>query len=238
MKSAICIGAHPDDIEFSMGGTVAKLVAEDYKVRFIDITNGEPTPFGSVEKRAQESKKAAEILGAERYTLTHPNRYLFDDVEIRKEIANHIREIKPSVMFIHYPTDAHPDHWAAHQLSMASRFYGKLSKSDMVGDRHYTPRIFYFFSVHLKIAPQPSFCINISEHIEKKLEAVTSYESQFQEIDKRVKSNDDSLTKSGLLRHYTSTQSSYWGTKIGCAHAEPFYSPEIIALKSFESILP
>ena len=157
MKSVICIGAHPDDIEFSMGGTIAKLVSEGYKVRLIDITNGEPTPYGSIEKRLKESKRAAKILGVERYTLSHSNRYLFDDIAIRKEIANHIRELKPTMMFIHYPIDAHPDHWAAHKLGMASRFYGKLSKSDMLGDRHYTPRIFYFFSVHLKIAPQPNF---------------------------------------------------------------------------------
>ena len=49
---ALCIGAHPDDVEIGMGGTVAKLVREGARVVIVDLTNGEPTPLGTPEKRA------------------------------------------------------------------------------------------------------------------------------------------------------------------------------------------
>ncbi len=63
MIDAMCIGAHPDDVEIGMGATVAKMVREGWKVAIVDLTNGEPTPHGTPEKRAEESRRAAEILG-------------------------------------------------------------------------------------------------------------------------------------------------------------------------------
>jgi LmbE family N-acetylglucosaminyl deacetylase len=128
---AVCVGAHPDDVEIGMGGTIAKMTGAGLKVAIVDLTNGEPTPHGSVEQRALESAAAARVLGAQRRTLSQPNRYLMDTVEARIELATVLREFRPRLLFVPYPVDAHPDHVAAAQIALAARFYSKFTKTDM-----------------------------------------------------------------------------------------------------------
>ena len=76
----IAVGAHPDDVEIAIGGTLATLVRQGYRVGIVDLTDGEPTPGSpGPEVRLAEAKKAAEILGVQvRETLELPNRRLFD----------------------------------------------------------------------------------------------------------------------------------------------------------------
>lgn len=237
----MAVGAHPDDVEFAMGGTIADLSARGHEVFILDITNGEPTPHGSPEIREKESKLSASILGAKRKTLPFSNRYLFDTREVREAIAEEIRTFLPDMLFIHYPQDAHPDHWAASVASMAARFYGKLSNTEMIGKRHFTPRIYYFFSVHLRISPPPAFCTDISHTMDKKIEAILSYESQFQELYKKL-SRDygkdiKEYTKEQAIKDFIGVNNHYYGQKTGVAYAEPFYSPELLSLKHIDSFL-
>ena len=61
----IAVGAHPDDLEITCGGTIAKLVRQGYRVGMIDLTDGEPTPLSpGPEVRLAEARQAAEVLGA------------------------------------------------------------------------------------------------------------------------------------------------------------------------------
>jgi LmbE family N-acetylglucosaminyl deacetylase len=59
MMNILVVGPHPDDQELGMGGTIAKLAAHGHNVLLLDVTNGEPTPHGSPEIRAQEATAAA-----------------------------------------------------------------------------------------------------------------------------------------------------------------------------------
>jgi len=252
------IGAHPDDAEFAMGGTIAKYSRAGAEVLVVDITNGEPTPYGSPEKRKVESENSAKTLGVKRKTLPFDNRFLFDTVEVRKAVAGEIRLFRPDILFIHYPEDAHPDHWSASAASMASRFYGKLSHIDLPGERFFVPRVFYFFAVHLRISPTPSFCLDISDTIEQKLEAILSYKSQFHEIDKKFKARnlahqaepeqapagnnknaqkENDQNKEDTMKRFITTLNGYWGQRSGVAYAEPFFSPEILGLKDLSNLV-
>ncbi len=140
-RTVLAIGAHPDDVEIGMGGTIAALVAAGHRVTILDLTNGEPTPMGSPERRRAESEEAARVLGvARRITLGLPNRYLEDTVENRTAVAEVIREVRPELLFIPYWVDAHPDHVAAERLSEAARFYAKLTKTEMRGEPFYPAR--------------------------------------------------------------------------------------------------
>ena len=65
MASIIVFAPHPDDAELGMGGTIIKLSKQGHKVHFVDMTNGEPTPHGSVETRTKEWTAAAKVLGVE-----------------------------------------------------------------------------------------------------------------------------------------------------------------------------
>src|SRR3954470_5133927 len=98
MASILVFGPHPDDQELGMGGTVSKLVKQGHKVHLVDMTNGEPTPFGSVETRAREAAEAAKILGVGRTLVGLPNREVVHSIEARHAVAAVIRRHRPDWM--------------------------------------------------------------------------------------------------------------------------------------------
>jgi len=223
---AVCVGAHPDDVEIGMGATVAKMCRAGLKVAIIDLTNGEPTPYGTPEKRASESARAASILGAERRTLCQPNRYLFDSVEARFELAGHLRELKPRMLFVPYPVDAHPDHLAAAQIALAARFYSKLTKTDLPHEPFFPPRVFRYMAVHQRIVVEPSFVVDVTDTLGTKLDALRAYESQF------VASADNA----GVIPMMEAL-ARMWGMMAHVEAGEPFFTLEPMALESPSLIL-
>ena len=116
----IAVGAHPDDVEIAAGGTLAKLVQQNYRVGIVDLTDGEPTPGSpSPEVRLAEAQQAAEILGVHvRETLELPNRRLFDSFDARVELAKVFRRYRPSIVLglADKTPMASPDHWQAMQI--------------------------------------------------------------------------------------------------------------------------
>ena len=81
----LAFGAHPDDLEVVMGGTMIKLVRKGLSVLFVDLCEGEPARHAVRGERHIQAKKAAEILGVERTTLTLQDRLINDTVEARLE---------------------------------------------------------------------------------------------------------------------------------------------------------
>jgi N-acetylglucosamine malate deacetylase 1 len=223
---AVCVGAHPDDVEIGMGATVAKLTSCGARVAIVDLTNGEPTPHGTPEKRAAESAEAARILGVERRTLTQSNRYLMDTVEARIELAEVLREFRPRMLFIPYPVDAHPDHVAASSICIAARFYSKFTKTDMAHEPFFPPRVFRYMAVHQRMVAEPSFMVDVSGHLETKTQAILAYESQFVA----------NVGNAGVVS-YVEDAARTWGALSRVEAAEPFFSLEPIALESPDLVL-
>ena len=128
----IAVGAHPDDVEIGCGGTLAKLVAQGFRVGIVDITDGEPTPRSSgPEERLAEATKAASVLGVvHREQLGFPNRKLFDCFEVRVALAKFFRRHRPRlVLGIGDKTPmASPDHAQALAITEAAVFYSRLTK--------------------------------------------------------------------------------------------------------------
>lgn len=227
MLDILCIGAHPDDVEIGMGGAILNFKSDGYSVGILDVTDGEPTPVGSHEKRIEESIRAKELLSVdERITLDLPNRYLKDTPEGRMKIAEVIRHFKPRILFAPYWMDAHPDHVEASILSEAARFTAKLTRTEMKGEPFYPQKVFYYFCTHLKFQIKPSFIIDISHHIDKKIEAVLSYKSQFHEQrrEERVKQRLRDMGR-------------YWGMLIGREYGEPFLCKEEIGLEGLKGVI-
>ena len=102
-----------------MGGTIAKLHRQGHYVHLIDMTNGEPTPRGSVETRAAEAAAAARVMGVERTLLGLKNREVVHDLPSRHKLAALIRVHRPDWLFLPYPVDAHPDHVAVTRVGRA-----------------------------------------------------------------------------------------------------------------------
>src|SRR5688500_19619258 len=85
----IAVGAHPDDVEIACGGTLAKLVAQGYRVGIVDLTDGEPTPLSpGPDVRLAEARRDAEVLGVQvRVQVEIPNRRLLDSFEASIALA-------------------------------------------------------------------------------------------------------------------------------------------------------
>lgn len=225
---ALVIAPHPDDAELGMGGGIMKMIADGMKVGVLDLTSGEPTPFGSLEKRAAETAAATDILGLHwRDNLGLPNRSLEATLDARKQLAGVIRVTRPNWLFAPYWQDAHPDHLAATELVDAARFWAKLSKTDMPGERFHPKRIFNYYCVHLKMHAQPAFVLDISDYWERKLKSIECYQSQFIEGRENIKPN---------FLDQLRDEASYWGRSIGVAYGEPYTSREPIGVNGFGSL--
>lgn len=229
MLDILIIAPHPDDAELGMAGAILKFKQEGLRVGVLDLTSGEPTPHGSPEIRARETAAASEVLGLDwRDNLGLPNRSLQATLENRAMLAEVFRQQRPRWLFAPYWIDAHPDHVAATQLVEDARFWAKLTKTDLAGEPHHPQRIFNYYCVHLKMAPQPAFILDISAEWERKLAAIRCYESQF--ITGRPAVPPTFLD---LLRD----EAAYWGKAIGRRYGEPFTCREPIGLRSLAELV-
>ncbi len=228
MLDLLVIAPHPDDAELGMAGTLMKFKAQGMRVGLLDLTDGEPTPYGSIETRAKETAAANEILKPDwRENLGLPNRRLEPTLEARRKLAEVFRRVRPKWLFAPYWVDAHPDHVAATQLVEAARFWSKLTKTDMPGEPFHPSRIFYYWCVHLRVIDPPAFIVDISDHWDRKCAAMECYASQF------ITGRAESPSIIDRLRD----QAAYWGWSIGTRYAEPFWSREPIGVESMRDFL-
>jgi bacillithiol biosynthesis deacetylase BshB1 len=225
----LAIAPHPDDAELGAGGAICRMLADGWSVGILDLTDGEPTPHGSLETRARETAAASQVLGITwRENLGLPNRSLEPNLEARHRLAGVIRRVRPRWLLAPYWIDAHPDHVAATELVEAARFWAKLTKSDVPGEPCHPERIYYYYCVHLKTVPQPAFVLDISPFWERKLEAIASYQSQF--VAGRPTEPPTFLDR---LRD----EAAYWGKSIGVNYGEPFTSREPVGLRDVRSLI-
>jgi LmbE family N-acetylglucosaminyl deacetylase len=165
------------------------LVQQGYRVAIIDLTDGEPTPLSTgPEIRLAEAKHAAETLGVEtRTTLDLPNRRLFDCFEARVALAKEFRKLRPRLVigFGAKTPMASPDHWQAMQITDAGVFYSRLTKWNDHFDGlpvHTVEKQLYFklsFEAVELNAGTGNVVVDISDTLNKKLDSVRCYETQF-----------------------------------------------------------
>src|SRR5262245_57180046 len=224
----LVIAPHPDDAELGAGGAILLLKSQGAKVGVLDLTDGEPTPFGSPEIRRRETDAATAVLGlAWRGNLGLTNRRLEADLESRARLAGALRQLRPRFLFAPYWEDAHPDHVAASALVDAARFWAKLTRCELPGEPHFPHRILYYFSVHLRLHPRPSFVLDITPHVERKMQAIACYRSQF--IEGRP-------TTPPTILDDLRDRARYWGWTIAAGYGEPFVCRELIGLRSLRDL--
>jgi bacillithiol biosynthesis deacetylase BshB1 len=224
----LVIAPHPDDAELGVGGTMLLLKSQGYRVGVLDLTDGEPTPHGNAEIRRAETEAATRVLGLDwRGQLGLVNRSLLADGDARRRLAGVVRQLRPRWLFAPYWEDSHPDHVAASCLVDAARFWAKLTKTDLPGDAHYPQRIYYYFSIHLRIHPNPSFVTDITSFLEAKMQALACYNSQF------VQGRPGTFP---TLLDDVRDQARYWGWSIGAAYGEPFVCRETVGLTSMRDL--
>ncbi|MCH8822416.1 MAG: bacillithiol biosynthesis deacetylase BshB1 [Planctomycetes bacterium] len=225
MTNILVIGPHPDDQELGMGGTIAKLSDQGHDVLLLDMTNGEPTPFGDPQTRAKEAQAAADILGVTRRLLDLPNRALQPTIEARHKVAGVIREHQAEIMFVPYFQDAHPDHVATTRIAEDARFDAKLTKIDLPGEPIYPKWLFYYYCTHLRWVADPNFLFDITGLEDRKRDSIVAYETQFVMPEKNRK-----------IVEWIKSANEYFGSRIGVQAAEPFYTKEPIGLTDLSSL--
>lgn len=225
----LAVAPHPDDLEISCGGALAKLVAQGKTVAMLDLTTGEPTPRGTYELRVKEAEAARLALGVPyRYNLNLPNRVLMDCPENRFVLGTAFRKLRPQVVIVmagRTPA-ASPDHHQGHMLVEAARFYSQLTKWDdrFAGTQPYrVPHLVY--AVIPFDAEQRhwhgSFILDVSDVYEKKIESIRCYASQFD--DKRIK----------RLEHFLRAHNATLGGRCGFLYGEQFALPSPMGSNDF-----
>lgn len=239
----LVIGPHPDDQELGMGGTIARLAEQGHDVLLLDMTNGEPTPYGDPETRAKEAADAARILSPDparfpdarpvrRVLLDLPNRRVEHTIEARHKVAGVIRAHAADIMFVPYPEDAHPDHRAVTRIAEDARFDAKLTKLDMPtpdgldpGEPRYPKWLFYYYCTHLRWVADPSFIVDATGYVDRKIESIRAYHTQFVLPEKNRKVVD-----------WIEAAAVYFGSRIGTGAGEPFFTKEPLGLDSLAGL--
>ena len=226
----LAIGAHPDDIELSCGGTIIKLVKQRRRVGVVDLTEGELGTRGSREIRAREAREAARVMGVTtRVSLGIPDGNIELNTENRLKVIRLIREYRPEILLIPYPVDRHPDHEHAHALCREAWYYAGLLRieTESRGKKQvpHRPRAFYQYMQWFQFAP--SFIVDISDEFDRRMKAVRAFKSQF--YDPASTEPETRLSRPDFLEMIR-TRLAYHGERIGKKYGEPFYSVQPITI--------
>ncbi|MBX3008973.1 MAG: bacillithiol biosynthesis deacetylase BshB1 [Melioribacteraceae bacterium] len=226
----IVFAAHPDDAELSMGGTIAKLADSGLKIGIIDLTLGEMSTRGTVEKRNLETASASEILKISlRKNLGFVDGSIKPINDYLLQIITQIRKHQPEIIFAPYWNDRHPDHIGASQLIKEAMFKSGLQKIETLDDNkvqvHYRPkRLFYFMQTY---EFTPSFIVDITDTFETKMKSIYAYDSQF--YDPSSHEAPTFISDPKFLK-YIEARARYFGFKIGKEYGEAFFCEEFIEM--------
>lgn len=179
----LAFGAHPDDIELGCGGSIAKAVADGKNVGLIDLTRGELGTRGSASIRDKEAALAAELLGVKfRKNLGFRDGFFVNNEPHQLEIIKLIREHQPELVLCNAIDDRHIDHAKGSQLVSDACFLSGLAKietNNSAGEAQvaWRPARVYHYIQWKEITPDIVF--DISGFLDKKIEAINAYASQF-----------------------------------------------------------
>jgi len=178
----LAIGAHPDDVEMSCGATIAKEIAAGKVVGILDLTRGELGTRGSAEIRSKEAKEAARILGVKvRENLGLSDGFFQNTKEAQLAVIRMIRKYRPEVVLCNAVEDRHIDHGKGSKLSSDACFLSGLrrieTELDGESQQAWRPRHVYHYIQWKEL--EPDFVVDVSGYMDKKLDAVFAYRSQF-----------------------------------------------------------
>ncbi|MGM5470133.1 bacillithiol biosynthesis deacetylase BshB1 [Flavobacteriaceae bacterium LMO-SS05] len=178
----LAIGAHPDDVELGCGATLAKEVANGKNVGILDLTQGELGTRGTKNTRKDESNKASKILGVKiRENLAFADGFFINDKAHQMEIITKIRQYQPEIVICNAVEDRHIDHGKGSKLVSDACFLSGLIKIETKYEgklqMHWRPKFVYHYIQWKNL--EPDIVVDVSNFIDKKMEAVLAYKTQF-----------------------------------------------------------
>ena len=179
----VAIGAHPDDVELGCAATLAKSASQGKKVGIIDLTKGELGTRGTPEIRMKEANQSAKILNVTtRENLGFRDGFFLNDKTHQLEVMKKIRFFRPDIILCNTPKDRHVDHGKANALVHAACFLSGLEKIQLKDENNkkldpWTPKLILEYIQWNETVPD--LIVDVSGFIDKKLEAIKAYKSQF-----------------------------------------------------------
>lgn len=233
----LAIGAHPDDVELGCGGTLAKLINDGKTVAIVDLTQGELGTRGTNLTRAEEAANASKILGiSARENLKLKDGFLNNTEEYQMEVVKMIRKYQPEIVLANAIDDRHPDHAKAAKLVSDACFLAGLIKieTSLNGETQKPWRPKQIFNYIQWKNVTPDFVIDISDFMEKKIEACLAYKTQF--YDPNSKEPMTPIATKDFLESLT-YRAQDLGRLSGVSFAEGFTTEKLIAFKNFDGIV-
>lgn len=218
----LAIGIHPDDVELSCSGTIAKHVAMGKTVGILDLTRGELGTRGNAELRTKEANDSAKILGVSFRTQLNFKDGFFENNEAhQREIIQQIRKHQPEIILCNAINDRHPDHGRAAKLVAEACFYSGLVKIettlDNLSQKAWRPKAVYHYIQDQYI--HPDFVIDITEFYDVKHKSIMAFSSQF--FNTNSKEPETPISSKEFLESLNSKM-SLWGRAIGVKYAEGY----------------
>ena len=221
----LAVFAHPDDAELLCGGTLARAADQGHRVGILDLTGGETGSQGSAGLRAQEAAEAARILGVHsRSSVGLPDAALENTPAARLEVARHIRSLRPATVIVHWPSARHPDHRVAAELARDACFVAGLSRAAIEGEPHRPAKILHAIA-YQEPPVEPRFVVDITEQMERKLEAVAAFRSQFEG---KTWAGDIFGGGDRALVEQIRAHAAHYGSLIRRPYGEPFWTRETV----------
>jgi bacillithiol biosynthesis deacetylase BshB1 len=218
----LAIGVHPDDVELSCSGTLAKHIAMGKSVGILDLTRGELGTRGSAELRTVEANKSAEILGVKiRTQLNFKDGFFENNEQHLKQIIEQIRKHQPEIILCNAISDRHPDHGRAAKLVADACFYSGLIKieTSLDGSQQtaWRPKAVYHYIQDHFI--HPHFVIDVTDYFEIKQRSIMAFSSQF--FSTNSNEPETPISSKEFLESINSKM-AVWGRAIGVKYAEGF----------------
>lgn len=218
----LAVGVHPDDVELAAAGTIMKHIDLGYKVGILDLTEGQLGSRGSGDIRLQEARDAGEVMGLDvRVNLGMDDGWFRNDKESKLAIIRQLRHFKPDIVLCNAIRDRHPDHGRASNLVSEACFYSGLVKIETEWEgsvqEQWRPKAVYHYIQDREI--KPDFVVDISKYIDRKIEAIMCFKTQFYNPDSK---EPNTPISSKAFLDLVSAKGRIYGRDISTDYAEAF----------------
>lgn len=233
----LAFGAHPDDVELACAGTLLSHIAMGKTVGIIDLTQGELGTRGTAETRLQEAANAAKIIGATvRHNLNMADGFFTNDKEHVLQVVKILRKYRPTIVFANALADRHPDHGKGGRLVADACFLAGLMKIetelDGVKQEAWRPAAVYHYTQFRQEIP--TFIVDVSNYMDKKMESILAYKSQFYQ---EGSNEPQTVISSAHFIKNVEERASDFGRLIGARYGESFTCESALGVKSVFDLL-
>lgn len=233
----LAIGAHPDDVELSAAGTIMRQISLGQSVAIVDLTEGELGSRGTIETRYEEAADASKIMGVKQRVNLNLGDGFFDfSKENKLRIIEQIRYFKPEIVLVNAYEDRHPDHGRGAQLAKEACFLSGLLKIETTfqGQKQekWRPKAVYGYIQDHYI--KPDFVVDITPYLERKLDAILAYKTQFYNPDS---SEPQTPISSKEFIDFLKGRWSEYGRQIGVAYGEGFTTDRVVGVNDLKDLL-